>query len=270
VRPPEPAPQTREALAVDLSAADRVEQVLVRAVAFFRIGGLVQIAVVLALAGSRYPTPGATAALVAALMAESALLIVACSRAGVLRPLWVGVDVGFCMAALVAGAALTAPRDGFTWAHFMYPFTIITCTGIGLTYRRLITVESLTAALATTYALSAVLVHHDPAWNTLPNALTYFANTTVAWAVARQFRANGKTADDSQSQAVAHAGRAAQQELRARHSRALHDRALQTLETLARGPWITDPNSPRTSPPKQPGCAASSRMTAPRTAQPTS
>ncbi|MEZ0070152.1 signal transduction histidine kinase [Streptacidiphilus sp. MAP12-20] len=239
--PSTPAPRSSQGATADPTATSRVEQVMVRAVALFRIGGLAQIAVVLALAGSRYPTIAGTAGLVAALTAESALLILVCARAGALRADWVGLDTGFCAAALVVGAALTAPRDGFTWAHFMYPFTIITSVGTGLTYRRLLTVESMTAALALTYAVSAVTIHHDPLWNTLPNALTYFANTTVAWAVARQFRANGRTADHSRIQAVAHAQRATEQELRARHSRALHDRALQTLETLARGPWITDP-----------------------------
>jgi signal transduction histidine kinase len=122
----------------------------------------------------------------------------------------------------------------------MYPFTIITSVGIGLTYRRLLTVESLTLLLAASFAMSAVVVHRDPAWNAAPDALTYFANTTVAWAVARQFRRNGKATDDSRIQAIAHAEQAAQQELRARHARALHDRVLQTMETLARGPWIPD------------------------------
>jgi signal transduction histidine kinase len=216
------------------------EQVMVNAVTMFRLGGLAQIIVVLTLAGSRYPTIAGTCLLVAAITAESALLIMMCARARLLRRAWVGADVVFCAAALVIGAALTAPGDGFTWANFMYPFTIITSVGIGLTYRRLLTVESLTLLLAASFAMSAVVVHRDPAWNAAPDALTYFANTTVAWAVARQFRRNGKATDDSRIQAIAHAEQAAQQELRARHARALHDRVLQTMETLARGPWIPD------------------------------
>ncbi|MGW5327585.1 sensor histidine kinase [Streptomyces sp. NPDC004014] len=240
--PPTPAARrAADAVSGEGTAAEHVEQVLIKAAAMFRIGGLAQIVIVLALAGSRYPSPVATLGLVGAIAAESALLILAWVRAGVLRPACIGADTGFCAVALVGGAALTAPQDGATWAHFMYPFTILTCVGIGLTYQRLLTVEMFTLVLALTYATSAILIHHDPAWNTLPNALTYFANTTVAWAVARQFRANGHSADDSRVQAVLHAHRVAQQELRERHSRALHDRALQTLETLARGSWITDP-----------------------------
>jgi hypothetical protein len=75
----------------------------------------------------------------------------------------------------------------------------------------------------------------------VPNALSYFANTAVAWAVARTLRRNAQAADESRIQAIAHASSVAQHEIRARHARALHDRALQALETLARGPWITDP-----------------------------
>lgn len=223
-----------------MTAEARGEQVMVNALTVFRLGGLAQITVVLSVAGGRYPTLMGTCLLVAAIATESALLIMACARARAVRPAWVGADVVFCAAALAIGAALTAPGDGFTWANFMYPFTLITSVGISLAFRRLLVIESLTVLLAVSYATSAVVVHRDPVWNTIPNALNYFANTTVAWAVARQFRRNGKATDDSRVQAVAHAEQAAQQELRAQHSRALHDRVLQTMETLARGPWIAD------------------------------
>jgi hypothetical protein len=106
------------------------------------------MAVVLALADGQLPSFVASSALIATIATESALMIASWARAGALQPVRGGVDLGFCMAALVVGAALTAPRDGFTWANFMYPFTIITSVGIGLTYRRILTVEIMTLLLA--------------------------------------------------------------------------------------------------------------------------
>ena len=41
-----------------------------------------------------------------------------------------------------------------------------------------------------------------------PNALSYFANTTVAWAVARTLRRHARAADQSRAEAIAQASRA--------------------------------------------------------------
>jgi signal transduction histidine kinase len=124
----------------------------------------------------------------------------------------------------------------------MYPFTLITSIGIGLSYRRLRTVIYMTLLLAGSYALSAHVLHRDPLWNVTPNSASYFANTVVAWLVARQLRSSGKDADRNRAQAVARADELAQERERARHARLLHDRVLQSLETLARGDWLPDAN----------------------------
>ena len=187
------------------SGAARADRVLIRALAVFRAGGLIEVASVVTLDWRHYRSLAAVFTLVGVLAVESTVLVVASWRRGEVRARWVAGDVLFLVACLAVGASLTAPADDHTWVYFMYPFTIITCLVIGITYARLPTVIAFTAVLACGYALSAIAIHHDAPLNVLPNAITYFANTAVAWAVVREVRWGGRSLDVSQAQAVTHA-----------------------------------------------------------------
>jgi signal transduction histidine kinase len=103
-------------------------------------------------------------------------------------------------------------------------------------------VVAITVALAGAYVAAAVGLHHDPGWNVVPNAGTYFANTIVAYAVARYVRKTGDRLDDARAEAVERADALATERERLRHARMLHDRVLQTLESLTRGDWVSDPD----------------------------
>ena len=222
------------------SAGVRLERGLVQAVTLLRIGGLGQVLIAALLAASRYPHPRLVVVLIAAVVAESLLLVTICTQSGVVHSSWVTGDVAFCTLALVAGASLTAPADSHSWAHFMYPFTIITCFGIGLAYSRLGTVVCATSVLAVGYGASAVVYHHDPVWNMLPNATSYFVNTIVAWAVVRQLRAFAADADTAHAQSLARTEELSAEREHARHAQLLHDRVLQTMEFLAAGNWLAE------------------------------
>lgn len=227
---------------VAVSAAVRAERTMARAVAFFRAGGLAELLLAGVLDFGRDPYPALTMGLVVLVFVESGALIVACLRIGAVRPSWAAADVVFSTAALVACALLTAPRDFHTWANFMYPFSLLVSVAIGVAFRRLATGLVLTTILAAAYATTAVLLRGEPAWNVLPNGLTYYPNMVVAWAVTRHLLVNGRETDHSRAEAVEHAGRLAKEMERARHARVLHDRVLQTLETLATGSWLSDPD----------------------------
>jgi len=58
----------------------------------------------------------------------------------------------------------------------------------------------------------------------------------VTWAVSRQLRRMGRELDESRSREAT----LARDQERLRHARMLHDRVLQTMETLALGQWIPD------------------------------
>ena len=224
------------------SGVARAQRALARALLFFRLGGLGEILLSGGVDFGRYPHPALSVGLIGLVVGESTVFIGACLRVGGVRPGWLVADVLFCTAGLVACARLTAPVDYNTWANFMYPFTVITSVGIGVTFRRIWNAAIVTSVLAAGYLLSAVLIHGDPVWNALPNASTYFANRVVAWPVARYLLASGRETDRLRADAVAQAGALATERERARHARILHDRVLQTLETLARGEWVPDPD----------------------------
>ncbi len=184
------------------SALTRNERVLTQAFVFFRLAGLAQIAVAIAMTASRCPALWGTVLLAAAVTAENALLIMACLRKGGIKVAWAQADLVFNCAGLAVGAALTAPADGHSWAYFMYPFTLLTSIGIGLAWHRPHQAAGYTVLLAGSYMASAMFILHDPAWNTPPNTVSYFGNTMVAWAVAGTLRRAGRDVDAARAAAV--------------------------------------------------------------------
>ena len=224
----------------DVTTVVRVESVLARASVFFRVAGLAQVALAAAFDAGRYPHPLATFGLITAVFVESGAWSALTLHARRNRLGATALDAAFIAAAIPIGAWLTAPKDFTTWVHFMYPFSLIASIALGVAFTRLRTVAALTALIVVSYTASAVAVHKDPFWNSAPNALSYFANTSVAWAVARHLRAGGRAADASRAEAVTQADELARERERARHACMLHDRVLQTLETLARGEWSPD------------------------------
>jgi hypothetical protein len=184
--------------------------VLTQALVFFRLGGLAQIAVAIAMTASRCPALWATVLLAAAVTAENALLITACLRRGGIKTAWAQADLVFNCAGLAVGAALTVPAYGHSWAYFMYPFTLLTSIGIGLAWHRPRQVAGYTALLAGSYMASAMFILHDPAWNTPPNTVSYFGNTMVAWAVAGTLRRAGRDVDAARVDSTPQVGCVAQ------------------------------------------------------------
>jgi signal transduction histidine kinase len=228
-----------ETTAVADAHARRSEKLLLYSVCFFRFSGLLQIGVVLTVAAAQHRSLGPVAALATGVAAESLLLMGGCARRGRLMPVWITVDVLFYAAALILNAQLTL-ADPTKWAKFiMYAFTMmVSSVAIGLTYRRLSTVLAMTALLATGYTLSQLLRSE----NDLPNTISYFAAALPAWAVARELRRSARAADASHAQAMARASELAIERERTHYARMLHDRVLQTLETLSNGGWIADPD----------------------------
>lgn len=214
---------------------------LLRTAALFRVGGLAQVVFALSTAASQYRSIWPALLLAAALAVESAVVVSAWWRSGRVQARWLTGDVAFCTAALVAGAPLSPEHANHTWAFFAYPFTLVSCVAVGAGYRRLPQVLAATSALAAGYGLAAVVMQSDPPWNAAPNALSYYANTVITWMIARELRRSGRAADAGEMEATRRAADLAREREAARYSSVLHDRALQTLEMLAKGTWISDP-----------------------------
>ncbi|MFE9206303.1 sensor histidine kinase [Micromonospora sp. NPDC007230] len=113
--------------------------------------------------------------------------------------------------------------------------------GIGLAYRSPLAVLVVAALPLAAYAASAARYLREPVWNIVPNSATYLANALLAWALAQLLKCTARRIDDLTARTARHERDLATAQERARHARLLHDRSLQTLEMLSRGPWITDP-----------------------------
>ncbi|WP_424534326.1 sensor histidine kinase [Sphaerisporangium viridialbum] len=212
-----------------------------RTAALFRVGGICQIVLAFTTISAQYGNVWPAALLGTAVAAESALVVAIWWRHSRIDPRWLTFDVLLCAAALFAGGWLSPQHENHTWAFFMYPFTLVSCVAIGAGYRRLSQVLVATFALVTAYVAASVVLHEDPVWNLPPNALSYVANTVITWLIARELRRSGAAADAGEERTLERAAELAREREAARYSRALHDRVLQTLETLSQGGWISDP-----------------------------
>lgn len=216
------------------NATAQTEFTLARAVVLFRVAALAEIAIVTAYNASGYS--GHTAVVVtllAAITAESVVLCTACVRVRRVRSWWAVADLIFTVAVLVASAAGHVRYGGL---YVAYPYSVICSVAFGIGLRRLSSVLAATAFLTAGYLYGGGYLHADPAANVPVNAITYLPNTVVAWAVSRQLRRMGRELEASRSREAV----LARDQERLRHARMLHDRVLQTMETLAQGQWIED------------------------------
>jgi signal transduction histidine kinase len=216
------------------NATGQTELTLARAVVLFRMTGLVEFGIVIA--HNAFDYSGHTTmvvTLVAAVAAESAVLCTACLRARRVRSWWAVADLAFTIVVLAASAMVSARYGGL---YIAYSYSVICSLAFGVALRRLSAVLTATAFLAAGYLYGGGYLHADPASHVAVNAVTYFPNTVIAWVVAWQLRRMGRELDASRSREAM----LARDQERLRHARILHDRVLQTMETLARGRWITD------------------------------
>jgi signal transduction histidine kinase len=216
------------------NAAGQTEFTLARAVVLFRMAGLVELGIVTAHNVSDYRGHATVVmALLAVIAAESVVLCTACLRARQVRSWWAVADLAFTIGVLVASAMVSVRYRGL---YIAYPYSVICSLAFGVGLRRLSAVLAATALLAAGYLYGGGHLHADPAANVAVNAITYFPNSVIAWTVSWQLRHMGRELEVSRSREAV----LARDQERLRHARMLHDRVLQTMETLARGQWIAD------------------------------
>jgi signal transduction histidine kinase len=216
------------------NAVRQTEFTLARAVVLFRAAGLVEFWIVTMHNASAYRSHAdVVIALLAAVTAESAVLGTACLRARRVRTWWAAADLIFTVTVLVVSAMVSLHYRGL---YVAFPYSVICSVAFGIGFRRLSAVVAATVILAAGYLYGGGYLHADPAPNVVVNAVTYFPNTLVAWAASRQLRRMGRDLEASRSREAV----LARDTERLRQARMLHDRVLQTMETLARGQWTAD------------------------------
>jgi signal transduction histidine kinase len=218
----------------------RSERLLLRAAVLFRIGGLLQIGGSLLTVTGQYHDLLASLSLAGAVGIESLLMVVLWFRHRRVAPAPLTVDVLFCAAALAVNGTLSTGPSGHSWVFFMYPFTIISVVAIGVGYPMLWQACAGLGLLVGTYLATSTRIFHDPLWNVAPNTLAYVANGLITWFVARELRHYAALADRQEAEALDRTAELAREREATRYARMLHDRVLQTMETLAGGEWVTD------------------------------
>ncbi|HEX3752879.1 MAG TPA: ATP-binding protein [Streptosporangiaceae bacterium] len=214
-------------------AARQTEFMLARAVVLFRAAGLVEFWIVTLHDASTYRGHTAVMALIAGVTIESAVLCLACLRARRVRAWWTIADLAFTIGVLIASAVVSERYGGL---YIAYSYSVICSLAFGVGLRRLSAVLLATVFLAAGYLYGGGYLHADPAAHVAVNAVTYFPNAVIAWAIAWQLRRMGRQLEESQAREAV----LARDQERLRHARMLHDRVLQTMETLAQGQWIAD------------------------------
>ena len=205
-----------------------------------RVAAVVMVGYVLPMVWHHLPHPGWSLLLAITLAAKDGVVIWWWIRAHRLDPrsLWLDLPVG--VAALVVGTALTTRHGSVGWLLYVYPYTVLITVGVGLTCRRLIAALASASLWGAALVASLVLIHGDAVATTLPIASAYLVNSCVGWGCGRLLRRNADELEAARAAAVRAAAALAMTEQRTRLSTALHDRILQTLETLSRGGALRD------------------------------
>ncbi|GHE59961.1 hypothetical protein GCM10014715_11650 [Streptomyces spiralis] len=222
-------------------AAARVHRMEVVALAASRCAALLNVVVALTTGAGRGEAFGPVVVLAAVLLAESTALVWLSWRRGGLSPAAGVADLLVGCAALAVNGLLVSGVDVHTWGFFAYPYTLVASCATGLAFPRPAQVVAGSLACAVVYAVSDHAASGQPLWNAVPNAGSYLGIAPVVWAVARQLRRLAAELDEEKARSLATARREAVLKERAQHARLLHDRVLQTMETLSRGAWIQDP-----------------------------
>ncbi|MEO3928841.1 hypothetical protein ABGB07_34035 [Micromonosporaceae bacterium B7E4] len=199
-----------------------------------RIAAAVMLLYTLPLIWHRLPYPGWSAVLVLALCAQTAAVLTWWLRRQRVTAGPLVLDVLTGVSALAVCPILNAPHAVVGWTGFAYPHTILVSFTYGLGPRRLWPVVAAGTALAATSVAGSVAVDGVSLASALLATPGYFVHPTVGWLTANLLRRTSDQVEAVRTRAVAAAAELATARERARHARALHDRVLQTVETLAR------------------------------------
>lgn len=225
----------RPPAAAETGARVRLRRIEVASLAVAKAAGLLNVAVALIADRAWMSSVAGCLVLAGVLAAVAVATVVACAHARRVRPGLVTADLMVVVAAFFVNAPLARHATAAGWSYFIYPYSLLSTIGVGLAYRRLITVAGATLLLAGSY-LAAVTAFWGPDGNYLPNIASYLALGPVTWLVAREVNRLAVLADAARERAEV----LARGQERARHHRILHDRVLQTFDMLLRGERVAD------------------------------
>jgi hypothetical protein len=199
-----------------------------------RAAGMLQIAYLLPLVWGRLPRPDSVLLLVVGLVLESILVIGWWFGRRGLDPVVGWLDGPTGVLVLGFGAGLVGPLGLSAWSLLAYPYFVLLSFGAGLMCRRLVTALGIGAAWAVANLVGVETVAHRLAADAVGLVLPFVIYPLVGWTAGRILRTNAAQAEEARKRAVRETAALATAVQRRRLETALHDRVLQTLETLAR------------------------------------
>jgi hypothetical protein len=188
--------------------------------------------------------PGASVALAVGLAGETAFVAAWWLRRGAVAwPLLVDLPAG--AAAILASGYLSVGRtlwSGYVfWTGYGFPYTVVVAVTFGLVYRSLLPALLCGAVWGGTELSVAMLVDHHTFAGSVFVLVPYLLYPAVGGFGAGLLRMGITKLDAARELAARQAAELATEQERARHAQALHDRVLQTMETLVRGEVVADP-----------------------------
>jgi hypothetical protein len=189
-----------------------------------------------------FPEPGWSLLLAAALTVESLALAVRWLQTRSIGRGTLLVDVPTSMAAVVVGSLLAAHHGPVGWTDYAFPYTILIGLTLGLACRSLRGTLLAGLLVGAAELAAATAIEHQGLLGSLYVLPSYLVNPVVGWTSARLLRRGTVELDRASRASARQATALAIEQERVRHARALHDRVLQTMETLARGTLISAPD----------------------------
>jgi signal transduction histidine kinase len=205
-----------------------------------RVAAVAMVGYVLLMVWRHLPYPGWSLLLAIALAVKDGVIIAWWLRQHRLDPRSLCLDLPAGAVALVVGTGLTGPHGPLGWLLYVYPYTLLVTVALGLACDRLISALASASLWAASLVAALVILYGEPLPTTLTISVAYLISTCVGWGCARLLRRNADELEAARAAAVRETADLAATEQRARLSTALHDRILQTLETLSRGGALRD------------------------------
>ncbi|GAB3907092.1 hypothetical protein GCM10029964_104730 [Kibdelosporangium lantanae] len=204
-----------------------------------RLAGVVSVAVALPFVWERFTVHWLALATVGGMALSTGAVVLIWLRTRTIGLAGLLVDVPTGLALLLVNASIAPDHPG--WGFFAYPHTVLVSLTLGMATRSATVAGLLALTWGGGYVLADVLFHHGTVAGAVGAIPSYAANTLAGWAVARARRRADADLVESQRRELEAATELATQRERHRQARALHDRVLQTLETLANGDLVDDP-----------------------------
>jgi hypothetical protein len=153
--------------------------------------------------------------------------------------LW--LDLPFGMALIIAGTALTTAGTGGDWSGFILSYTVLASLTVGFAHRG-ISAAALSGLLwgLASFGAAVIIAHKPPLAAAAFLLPSYLINPIVGATCGRLLRSSAAAFEAARDAELRHAAAVAEARERVRYGQALHDRILQTMETLARAGVIGD------------------------------